>query len=124
MARSKDYDIRTDVKYGMSTHIDVGMLADSVDPWFNQSLTTVNDCVVRLGIIEGDFHFHRHDDEDEFFYVVEGELLIDIEGQDQPVVLRPRQAYTVPRGVVHRTRAPQRTVMLMVEAQGVVPTGD
>ena len=83
----------------------------------------MNDSVVRLGIIEGEFHWHKHDDQDEFFVVLEGQLLIDIEGDDT-VVLDPHQGYTVPRGVVHRTRAPQRTAILMVEAAGVSPTGD
>ena len=79
--------------------------------------------MVRLGIIEGDFHWHKHDDQDEFFLVLEGQLLIDIEGDDT-VTLDPHQGYTVPRGVVHCTRAPVRTAILMVEAAGVSPTGD
>ena len=115
--------MRLDDKYGQSTLIDVAAEAARHEPWFNQTLTTVNDSVVRLGVIDGDFHWHKHDVEDEFFYVVEGQLLIDIE--DGPTVtLEPRQAYTVPRGVVHRTRAPERTVILMVEPAGVQPTGD
>ena len=117
-----DYDIRLDNAYGMSQHIDVGALADSSTPWFNQTLTSVNDCVVRLGVIHGEFHWHHHEDEDEFFYVVEGELLLDLAGET--ITLGPRQGYTVPRGVRHRTRAPERTVMLMVEAATVAPTGD
>jgi mannose-6-phosphate isomerase-like protein (cupin superfamily) len=87
------------------------------------SLTTVNDAVVRLGIIEGDFHWHKHNDEDEFFLVLEGQLLIDLQDRDT-VTLNHHQGYTVPRGVMHRTRAPQRTAILMVEAAGVAPTGD
>ena len=118
-----EYDMRLDDKYGQSTLIDVAAEAAQHEPWFNQTLTTVNDSVVRLGVIDGDFHWHKHDVEDEFFYVVDGQLLIDIE--DGPTVtLEPRQGYTVPRGVVHRTRAPERTVILMVEPAGVQPTGD
>jgi mannose-6-phosphate isomerase-like protein (cupin superfamily) len=90
--------------------------------WYNQTLTRVNDAVVRLGVVEGEYHWHKHDHEDEFFYVVEGRLIVDLEGRS--VELLPRQGLTVPRGVVHRTRAPERTVMLMVEAAGVTPTGD
>ena len=78
--------------------------------------------MVRLGVIEGEFHWHHHDEEDEFFFVLEGQLLIDLEGET--VTLQPSQGYTVPRGVRHRTRAPRRTVMLMVEAASVTPTGD
>ena len=118
-----DYDIRLDDKFGHMALIDIGAEAAANDPWFNQTLTTVNNSVVRLGVIEGDFHFHKHDEQDEFFLVLEGRLLIDIEGADT-VALEPHQGFTVPRGVVHRTRAPERTAILMVEAAGVVPTGD
>ena len=118
----QDYDINLDDKYGQLTLIDVGAEAAAHEPWFNQTLTGVNDAVVRLGVLEGEFHWHKHDAEDEFFYVVDGRLLIDLEGQT--VELSPSQAFVVPKGVVHRTRAPERTVMLMVEKATVVPTGD
>ncbi len=118
-----DYDIRLDDKYGQLRHIDVGAEAAAHEPWFNQTLTTVNDSVVRLGIFHGEFHFHKHDAEDELFLVLEGTLLLDVEGQGT-ITLRPHQAYTVPRGVTHRTRSPERTVVLMIEAKGVTPTGD
>ncbi|MHC5212611.1 MAG: cupin domain-containing protein [Planctomycetota bacterium] len=118
-----DYDIHTEVLHAPLERIDVGALADGcTQPWWNQTLTRVDDSVVRLGVIEGDFHWHQHDEQDEFFYVVEGRLLIDLEGRT--VELGPRQAFTVPRGVQHRPRAPVRTVILMVEGEGVVPTGD
>ncbi len=99
-----------------------GLAAACTDRWWNQTLTRVNDCVVRMGVIQGEYHWHKHDDEDEFFYVVEGELLLDLE--DRTIALAPRQGITVPRGVVHRTRAPERTIILMVEGAGVIPTGD
>jgi mannose-6-phosphate isomerase-like protein (cupin superfamily) len=118
-----DYDIRLDEKFGPLELIDVAAEAAAHEPWFNQTLTKVNDAVVRLGVIEGDFHWHKHDDTDEFFLVLEGELLIDLEDRET-VTLTPHQGYTVPRGVVHRTRAPVRTSILMVEAAGVQPTGD
>jgi mannose-6-phosphate isomerase-like protein (cupin superfamily) len=117
-----DYDIHQDDKYGQSALIDIPAEIGAHEPWFNQTLTTVNDSVVRLGIIEGDFHWHKHDADDEFFLVIEGQLLIDIEDEDT-VTLDPHQGYTVPRGVVHRTRAPVRSAILMVESAGVVPTG-
>jgi len=120
---AQDYDIHTDDKFGSLTLIDVGAEAAAHEPWFNQTLTTVNDSVVRLGVIEGDFHWHKHDDEDEFFLVLEGELVIEIEDADT-VRLGPRQGYTVPRGVMHKTSAPVRTAILMVEPAAVVPTGD
>jgi mannose-6-phosphate isomerase-like protein (cupin superfamily) len=118
-----DYDIKLDDKYGYLSLIDVAGEAAAHSPWFNQTLTTVNDAVVRLGVIEGDFHWHKHEDEDEFFLVLEGELVIEVDGSET-VRLRPHQGYTVPRGVMHKTSAPERTVIVMVEAGGVVPTGD
>ena len=103
--------------------VDVRAQAAGHEPWFNRTLSRVNNAVVRLGVIDGDFHWHKHADEDEFFLVLEGRLLIDIEGGNT-ITLDPHQACTVPRGVVHRTRAPHRTTILMVEAVGVTPTGD
>jgi mannose-6-phosphate isomerase-like protein (cupin superfamily) len=91
-------------------------------PWYNQTLCRVNDCVVRLGVFLGEFHWHKHDQEEEFFHVVSGRLIIDLEGRT--VELQVGQGFTIPRGVLHRTRAPERTVALMVEGAGVAPTGD
>jgi mannose-6-phosphate isomerase-like protein (cupin superfamily) len=123
MGTDERYDINLEDKFGSMRLIDLPAEIAGHEPWFNQTLTTVNDTVVRLGIIEGDFHWHRHEAEDEFFLVLEGRLLIDFEDRET-VTLDPHQAYTVPRGVVHRTRAPARTAILMVEPAGVVPTGD
>jgi len=118
-----DYAIHSDVKYGPLEVIEAGQLADGCgEPWWNQSLCRVNDCVARLGVFRGEFHWHKHDHEDELFFVIDGELLVDLE--ERTVTLRPRQGIMVPRGVVHRTRAQVRTVALMVEAATVVPTGD
>jgi mannose-6-phosphate isomerase-like protein (cupin superfamily) len=103
--------------------VDVQALVEAcADRWYNQTLCRVNDSLVRLGIVQGEYHWHKHDDEDEFFYVVEGRFLIDLDGRT--VELGPRQGFVVPRGVVHRTRAPERTVILMVEGAGIIPTGD
>tara|TARA_R110000772_G_scaffold87094_16_gene181865 strand:+ start:3285 stop:3662 length:378 start_codon:yes stop_codon:yes gene_type:complete len=120
---TQNYKINKDVAFGFLKLIDVEKLRDSVaDVWFNQTLCEVNGCVVRLGVVKGDFHWHRHVDEDEFFYVVSGKLFIDYE--NETVELGPNQGFTVPRNVVHRTRAPERTAMLMIEGSGVEPTGD
>src|ERR1700730_2891737 len=120
---SPSYDIHLDNKFGHLNHIDLNAEAAAHEPWFNQTLTSVNDAVVRLGVIDGDFHWHKHDDQDEFFLVLEGELLVDIEGSGT-ITLGLHQACSVPRGVVHRTRATRRTTILMVEAAGVMPVGD
>src|ERR1700735_3678590 len=122
-AGSDPYDIHLDVKFGALEAFDVAAEAAAREPWFNQTLTSVNDSVIRLGVIEGDFHWHKHDDTDEFFMVLDGELIIDLEDRDS-VRLSRHQTYTVPRPVVHRPRAPVRTVILMVEAASVAPTGD
>jgi mannose-6-phosphate isomerase-like protein (cupin superfamily) len=118
-----DYEIRLDDKFGHLAMIDIDAEAAAHEPWFNQTLTSVNDSVIRLGVVEGDFHWHKHDDTDEFFMVLDGELVIDLEDRDS-VRLSRHQSYTVPRTVMHRTSAPGRTVILMVEAAGVTPTGD
>jgi mannose-6-phosphate isomerase-like protein (cupin superfamily) len=117
-----DYDINLDDKYGQLALIDVGAEAAAHEPWFNQTLTTVNETAVRLGVLEGEFHWHKHDLEDEFFLVLEGELVIELEGEK--VRLRRHQGFTVPKGVLHRPVALERTVVVMVEPAGVSPTGD
>jgi cupin domain len=103
--------------------IDVQKLADAcTDKWYNQTLCKVNDSVVRLAVIQGEYHWHEHNDIDEFFFVLDGRFLIDLE--DRVVDLAPRQGFVVPKGVRHRTRAPERTVILMVERADIIPTGD
>jgi mannose-6-phosphate isomerase-like protein (cupin superfamily) len=116
------YETRLDILYPSLARIDVQQLVDACTfPWYNQTLCRVNDSVVRLGVVQGEYHWHEHTEEDEFFYVVEGRFLIDLE--DRTVELLPRQGFVVPRGVRHRPRAPERTVILMVEGAGIVPTG-
>jgi len=120
---SQAYAIHLDTLFASLQLVDIQALVDGCrDGWYNQTLCRVNDCVVRLGVMQGEFHWHKHDHEDEFFYVIEGRWVIDLEGRT--VELGPRQGFTVPKGVMHRTRAPERTVILMVEGAGVMPTGD
>jgi len=110
-------------KSGQSTVLDVNTLVkNNKEKWINFNLTEVNDCIVRLGIFDGEFHWHKHDDEDELFFVLEGKLLLDLEGET--LELAPGQGYTVPRTVLHRTRAKEKTVVLMVEKNTVNPKGD
>lgn len=125
MSEGTPYSINLDEAFGFLELVDVRALAGAVeDQWYNQTLCRINDCVVRLGVMQGEFHWHHHDEEDEFFYVIEGHFLIDLQEEGRTVELTPRQGFSVPRGVVHRTRAPERTVILMFEGAGVVPTGD
>ena len=116
------YETRLNVYYQPLEIVDEKALADACTyQWYNQTLCQVNGSVVRLGVARGDYHWHKHDDDDEFFYVVEGELFIDLEGRT--IRLGPRQGTVVPKRVLHRTRATERTVFLMVENAGIVPTG-
>ncbi len=117
------YETRLDVLYPPLKVVDIKPLADACEfDWYNQTLCQVNDSVVRLGVMQGEYHWHRHDKDDEFFYVVDGEFIIDLE--ERSVTLQPRQGFVVPRGVMHRTRAPTRSVVLMIETAEIVPTGD
>ena len=129
-ASAYPYATHLNVLFGPLEKIELDPLVRAVrDQWYNQTLTRVNESVVRLGVMEGEYHWHQHDADDEFFYVVDGRFLIDLEpGEDgvtpgRVVELLPRQGFTVPRGVVHRTRAPERSVILMVETAAIVPTG-
>jgi len=123
MEKQFDYNISLDVKYEHLERIDVNeIVRNTTLKWSNQTLTEVNDSVVRLGIVEGEFHWHKHDNDDEFFFVLQGQLLIDLEGET--IELNPNQGVTISKGVMHRPRAPKKTVMLMVETSAIQPTGD
>ena len=123
MNNNRKYSIDLEVKFGPLEIIDVPKLIDqSNKKWQNMSLCTVNNSVVRLAVIEGEFHWHRHDKEDEFFYVIDGLLLIDLE--EKVIELKPKQGFTVPKGINHRTRAPTRTSVLIMEDFTLKPTGD
>src|ERR671918_1934476 len=98
---SYPYVTHLNVLYNALEVVDVpALVAACTDRWYNQTLCRVNDSVVRLGVIQGEYHWHKHDDLDEFFYVVEGRLLIDLE--ERTVELTPRQGFVVPRGITHR----------------------
>ena len=117
------YETHLNVLHGPLEVIDVpALVAACKHPWYNQTLCKVNDSVVRLGVVQGEYHWHKHDNEDEFFYVVSGRFIIDLEGRS--VDLSPGQGIVIPKGVPHRPRAPERTVILMAEGAGIIPTGD
>jgi mannose-6-phosphate isomerase-like protein (cupin superfamily) len=122
-AESFPYETRLNILYQPLEVVEEGALADACTfRWYNQTLCQVNGSVVRLGVFLGEYHWHKHDNDDEFFYVVEGKLFIDLEGRTME--LGPRQGTVVPKGVMHRTRAEERTVALMVENVGIIPTGN
>ena len=123
MGEATGYHITTDSRFDGLEVIDVPMIVDTCDhDWFNQSLCRINDSVVRLGVFKGEFHFHKHDREDEFFLVLDGKLLLDI--GDKTGELTRHQGMRVPRGIIHRTRSPERSVVLMIEGATVQPIGD
>jgi mannose-6-phosphate isomerase-like protein (cupin superfamily) len=110
-------------KIGQSEVIDIPSIVEAcLEKWCNMNLSQVNDSLVRLGVVEGEFHWHHHDNEDEFFYVISGKLLLDL--RDGTIEIGQNQAYTVPKGVEHRTRAEEKTVVLIVETDTVKPEGD
>jgi mannose-6-phosphate isomerase-like protein (cupin superfamily) len=119
-----DYVTNLNVKFGHLQRMDIPrMVRECRDKWFNQTLTQVNDSVVRIGIVEGEYHWHKHDHDDEFFFVLEGQLIIDLENE-QAIELNPNQGVTISKGIMHRPRAPIKTVMLMVETSTIQPTGN
>jgi mannose-6-phosphate isomerase-like protein (cupin superfamily) len=123
MTNKYNYNQQMNIKYDHLELIDVpAIVAENKEKWFNQTLTQINGSVARIGIVEGEYHWHKHDDDDEFFFVLDGKLFIDLEGRT--VELEPMQGMTVSKGVMHRTRAPKKTVMLMVETATIDPIGD
>ncbi len=122
MDKENKYNINLDIKYKAQELIDIPEIVSACkDKWFNQTLCKVNDSVVRIGIVEGEFHWHKHENDDEFFYVIEGKLLIDTEGGT--IELNPKQGVTIAKGTMHKPRALQKTVILMVETCNISPIG-
>jgi len=127
MSETKNYNILQGVKFPHLELIDVGnIVKENKEKWINHTLTKVNDSLVRLAIIEGEFHWHKHDNEDEFFFVLEGKLYMDIEenGKKRTVELNPMQGITISKGVMHCPRAPQKTVIMLFENDGIISTGN
>ena len=123
MEKQFSYTTNLDIKFDHLELIDVsGIVKECKDKWFNQTLTRVNDSVVRLGIVQGEYHWHKHDADDEFFFVLEGQLFINLE--NKTITLNPWEGFTIPKGIMHRTKALTRTIMIMVETNTVQPTGD
>jgi mannose-6-phosphate isomerase-like protein (cupin superfamily) len=122
---TRDYGIHLEPLFSTLELMDVHKVAEAADhPWYNQTMVQVGDVLVRLGVFQpGEFHWHRHEDQDEFFMVIDGVIRIELEARD-PVELRPLQAFSVPAGMLHRPVAPTVSTVLMIEKAGVIPTGD
>ena len=123
MDKKFNYNQHMDIKFKHHEVIDVSKIVEECqENWFNQTLTKINDSVARIGIVEGEYHWHKHENDDEFFFVLSGKLYIDLE--DKTIELNPNQGTTISKGVIHRPRAPKKTVMLMVETDTVDPIGN
>ena len=125
MSESQQYPYAThlDIKFAPLSVVDVpALVAQCKDRWYNQTLCKVNDSVIRLGVVQGEYHWHKHDKDDEFFFVLDGHFIIDLE--DRSIDLKAQEGFVVPKGVVHRTRAPERAIVLMAETAAIIPTGD
>jgi mannose-6-phosphate isomerase-like protein (cupin superfamily) len=125
MPESADYPYEThlDIKFAPLSVVDVpALVAQNQHHWYNQTLCKVNDSVIRLGVLQGEYHWHKHDNDDEFFFVLDGRFFIDLE--DRSIELKKQEGFVVPKGVVHRTRAPERAIVLMAETAAIIPTGD
>jgi len=117
------YATHLDVKFPALCLVDVPSLIKAcTEKWYNQTLCKVNESVVRLGVLQGEYHWHKHENDDEFFFVLDGHFIIDLEGRS--VNLQKFEGFVVPKGIVHRTRAPDRAIVLMVETASIIPTGD
>ncbi|MER7989267.1 cupin domain-containing protein [Streptomyces noursei] len=94
--------------------------------WSPRIVTRVNDYDVRIAKVEGEHLWHAHDDTDEFFLVLEGELRISLREPDgERTVLLPQGAvFTVPRGTEHKPHAPTGAAILMFEPTGTLTVGD
>ena len=125
MSESQQYPYAThlDIKFAPLSVVDVpALVAQCKDRWYNQTLCKVNDSVIRLGVLQGEYHWHKHEKDDEFFFVLDGHFIIDLE--DRSIDLKTQEGFVVPKGVVHRTRAPERAIVLMAETASIIPTGD
>lgn len=123
MGKEFSYNQQMNIKYGHSELVDVPEIVKScTDEWFNQTLTKVNGSVVRLGILHGEYHWHKHEQDDEFFFVLEGTLFVDTE--DKAFELKKHEGVTISKNVMHRTRCPEKAVILMVETAEIDPIGE
>ncbi len=101
-------------------------LASFTEQWSPRIVTTVNDYDVRVTHVEGEHLWHVHDDTDEFFLVLEGELRISLrEPEGERTVTLPKgSVFTVPRGTEHKPYAPVPTEILLLEPTGTSTVGD
>tara|TARA_B100000287_G_C20364555_1_gene675201 strand:+ start:182 stop:544 length:363 start_codon:yes stop_codon:yes gene_type:complete len=96
-----------------------GLFSDYLSP---KRIEKLNGQQIILAKLKGEFVFHKHDDQDELFMVIKGQLLLELE--DETVVVNPGEFYTVPRGVKHKPTAKEETHLLLFEPLETKHTGD
>ena len=92
------------------------------DHWSPKRIGELNGQQILLAKVQGEFVYHKHDDEDELFMVIKGQLILEL--RDQTVVVNPGEFYTVPRGVEHKPAAKEETHLLLFEPMNTKHTGD
>lgn len=123
MNKKLNYNMQMDVKYDYLEKINVPEIVSScTDKWFNQSLCNVNSSVFRLGIFEGEYHLHKHDNDDELFFVLDGSIILETEKGN--FELGQYEGVSVPKGIMHRPIAKQKAIVLMIENTGIDPIGN
>lgn len=98
------------------------MLARFAEHWSPKKIAQINDYDLRIVKVQGDFTWHKHDDTDELFLVLSGELTIKM--RDRDVVLGPHDLFVVPRGIEHCPHADTESAVLLLEPSSVINTGD
>ena len=92
-------------------------------PWSPVDLLHANDQVIRMALIEGEYHWHKHVNEDEVFYVIKGQVIIQL--KDQPdIFLKEGEMAVVPKGAEHCPISPCPSYILMIEPSVLKSKGD
>jgi mannose-6-phosphate isomerase-like protein (cupin superfamily) len=97
-------------------------LAGFTEHWSPRTVARLNDFDVMVVKVQGEFVWHKHDDTDDFFLVLKGE--VDIQLRDRTVTLGPGEMFVVPKGVEHRPVARDEAHILLIEPTGTPNTGD
>ena len=107
----------------MVSKIDMADVIDSLsEPWSPVDIVYVNDQVLRVALFDGSYHWHKHDDEDELFFVYRGDIRIVME--NETVQLEEGQLCVIPRGVLHKPEADIPSVVLLFEPSKLKSVGD
>ena len=90
--------------------------------WSPKIIAELNDSQVKLAKVKGEFVWHKHDNEDELFFVIEGKLKIEL--RDKVLELEPGELVVIPKGVEHRPVAKKEVAIMLIEPKGTVNTGN